>query len=65
MPYVSKAQQGFFHTHVKEIGSKVVKEFDKASKGKKNLTEHKSSKRSKFMDAIKKGFKTKGETTNG
>ena len=40
MPYTSKAQQGYFHTHEKEIGPKVVKEFDKASKGSKNLPEH-------------------------
>ena len=40
MPYVSKAQQGYFHTHRKEIGAKVVAEFDKASKGEKGLPEH-------------------------
>jgi len=40
MPYVSKAQQGYFHTHKKEIGAKVVEEFDKASKGEANLPEH-------------------------
>ena len=40
MPYVSKAQQGFFHTHVKAIGAKVVKEFDAASKGSHGLPEH-------------------------
>lgn len=37
MPYASKKQQGYFHAAEKrgEISSKVVKEFDKASKGKK------------------------------
>lgn len=40
MPYKSKAQQGFFHTHEKEIGKKTVEEWDKASKGEKNLPEH-------------------------
>jgi len=37
MPYKSKAQQKKFHAMEKkgEISSKVVKEFDKASKGKK------------------------------
>ncbi len=50
MPYVSKAQQGYFHTHKKEIGAKVVAEFDKASKGEKNLPKHvkKSSKPEKY-----------------
>jgi len=38
--YKSKAQQGYFHTHEREIGKKVVKEFDEASKGEKNLPEH-------------------------
>lgn len=35
MPYKSRAQAGYFHTHVNEIGAKTVKEFDKATKGKK------------------------------
>jgi len=35
MPYKSRAQQGYFHTHEKEIGKSVVKEFDKATKGKR------------------------------
>lgn len=35
MPYVSQRQAGYFHTRVNEIGAKTVKEFDKASKGKK------------------------------
>lgn len=35
MPYKSRAQAGYFHTHVKKIGAKVVAEFDRASKGKK------------------------------
>lgn len=37
-PYASKAQQGFFHTataKAKGITKATVKEFDKASKGKK------------------------------
>ena len=33
MPYKSKAQAGYFHTHEKQLGKSVVKEFDKASKG--------------------------------
>ena len=45
MPYVSKAQQGYFHTHKKEIGAKVVAEFDVASKGEKNLPKHVSKKK--------------------
>jgi hypothetical protein len=37
MPYKSKAQQGKFHAMEErgEISPKVVREFDKASKGKK------------------------------
>lgn len=37
MPYKSKAQAGLFHEMEKrgEISPKTVKEFDKASKGKK------------------------------
>lgn len=34
MPYKSQAQAGYFHTHEKELGKKVVKEFDEATKGK-------------------------------
>jgi len=40
MPYKSEAQRKFFHTKTAKkagITSKVVKEFDKASKGKKLL----------------------------
>ena len=40
IPYKSKAMQGYFHTHKKEIGPKVVAEFDKASKGQHDLPEH-------------------------
>lgn len=41
MPYKSKAQQGFFHAHPEKVGGeKVVKEWDKASKGEKNLPDH-------------------------
>ena len=35
MPYKSDAQRKFFHANKKEIGKKVVKEFDAATKGKK------------------------------
>jgi hypothetical protein len=36
MPYASKKQQKYFHTKegMKKVGMKVVKEFDKESKGK-------------------------------
>ena len=42
MPYKSKAQQGYFHAAESrgEISHKTVKEWDKASKGQKNLPEH-------------------------
>ena len=42
-PYASEAQRGFFHTaNAKKAGitASDVKEFDKASKGMKNLPEH-------------------------
>lgn len=47
MPYKSKAQQGFFHTKTaqkKGITKATVKEFDKASKGKKLPKKIKKSK---------------------
>lgn len=34
MPYQSKAQAAYFNTHRKEIGNKVVEEWNSASKGK-------------------------------
>jgi hypothetical protein len=35
MPYASQAQAGFFHTNPEKVGgAKVVKEFDRATKGK-------------------------------
>ena len=39
MPYVSQAQQGYFHTPagMAKVGPKVVAEFDAASKGDKDL----------------------------
>jgi hypothetical protein len=52
MPYESKAQRGLFHSKNAPVSKKVVEEFDKASKGQKNLPEHvkkgkKSSSKSK------------------
>lgn len=35
MPYKSEAQRRYFHAHKKELGAKVVEEFDQASKGLK------------------------------
>lgn len=41
MPYVSKSQAAYMNIHKKEIGPKVVAEFNAASKGKmKDLPEH-------------------------
>jgi hypothetical protein len=39
MPYASKAQAGYFHTHKAELEKMGVDvdEWDKASKGEKNL----------------------------
>jgi hypothetical protein len=50
MPYVSKAQQGYFHTAAgrKKVGAKVVAEFDAASKGKSYRKLPKHVKRSKL-----------------
>jgi hypothetical protein len=50
MPYKSDAQRRFAHTKagMKAMGKKVVKEFDKASKGKK-LPEKKTMKSSDGM----------------
>lgn len=55
MPYVSKAQQGFFHAHPEKVGGeKVVKEWDKASKGHRDLPEHVKKKRHKILGNSKK-----------
>jgi hypothetical protein len=42
MPYVSKAQQGFFHANKAKLEKQGVDvgEWDAASKGSKNLPEH-------------------------
>ena len=40
MPYVSKAQQGLFHSKNSPVSSDVVNEFDQASKGQTGLPEH-------------------------
>ena len=37
MPYASRAQQGLFHSPNSPVSPSVVKEFDQASKGQKNL----------------------------
>lgn len=44
MPYKSLKQEGYFHTHEKEIGKKVVKEWDEATKDKKLPEKVKKSK---------------------
>jgi hypothetical protein len=40
MPFVSKAQQGFFHANPEVLGAAKLKEFDNATKGMHNLPEH-------------------------
>lgn len=40
MPFVSKAQQGWAHSHPEEFGKKNLAEFDAATKGKHDLPEH-------------------------
>lgn len=47
-PYKSRAQEGYFHEHKKELEKQGVNvsEWDKASKGKK-LPEHAPKKKSK------------------
>ena len=53
MPYVSKAQQGFFNANRKKLESQGVNvdEWNQASKGKKNLPEH-VAKRKKRVDKM-------------
>ena len=47
MPYKSAAQRGYFHTAAgrKAVGAKVVEDFDKESKGQRNLPKHVKPKR--------------------
>lgn len=40
MPYASKAQQGYFNSNRNKLGSALVNEYNKASKGQKDLPEH-------------------------
>lgn len=40
MPYVSRAQQGLFHSKNSPVSPKVVKEWDEASRGERNLPYH-------------------------
>ncbi len=49
MPYKSKAQRGYFHAHEKELASEGVdvKEWDKASAGKKLPKKVKAPKKGK------------------
>jgi hypothetical protein len=45
MPYVSRAQQGYFHTHRAQLAKQGVDvdEWDKASKGQHDLPKHVST----------------------
>ena len=56
MPYVSKAQQGYFHSHKAQLekAGVDVDEWDEATSGMHNLPEHKSMKE-KTVDLGKKG----------
>lgn len=59
MPYVSEAQRGYFHAAVKrgDISPKVVKEFDRASKGQKKLPYHVAkSKKENSHKSVMKGL---------
>jgi hypothetical protein len=42
MPYISRAQQGYFHAHRKQLEAQGVNvsEWDQASKGERNLPMH-------------------------
>lgn len=55
MPYKSDAQRRFFHAAEArgEISHKTVKEFDRASKGKK-LPEHVKKSEGGFIEALKR-----------
>jgi hypothetical protein len=57
VPYASRAQQGYFHAALArhEISPKVVKEFDKASKGKKGLPYH-ARKKARHHKSVMKGL---------
>ncbi len=46
MPYKSQAQAGLFHSPNSPVSPAVVKEFDKATKGKKLPKRAKSTKKS-------------------
>lgn len=66
MPYVSKAQERFFHTKegMKKVGgSKVVEEFDEASKGV-TLPERSNSKKKKPAPLREADFRAR-EKRNG
>jgi hypothetical protein len=54
MPYKSQKQAGYFHTHEKEIGKNIVKEWDEATKGKKlPKTSHSKPSKTKNNSNIK------------
>lgn len=40
MPYLSRAQQGLFHSENSPVSEAVTKKFDKASKGQHGLPYH-------------------------
>lgn len=56
MPYASRAQQGLFHSPNSPVSPSVVKEFDDASRGQKNLPYKVSSKKKKPSDGMRKAF---------
>ena len=47
MSYVSKAQQGLFHSPNSPVSKAEVKKFDKESKGQRNLPRHTRKKSSR------------------
>jgi len=45
MPYMSRAQQGLFHSPNSPVSKEEVAKWDKESKGEKNLPEHVKAKK--------------------
>jgi hypothetical protein len=55
MPYVSKAQQGYFHAHKAELEKQGVDvgEWDAASKGSHDLPEHTKKPKASGLSGVK------------
>lgn len=65
MPYVSKAQQGLFHSPNSPVSKDVVADFDKASKGQKGLPYHVGDKAAPKPKGAKQLFAKKKQFQEG